>query len=52
MMPSLPKQQPTGIDHWQDSMIYLVYNACSVVTMPAGSRPHGLSTARGIFRRL
>jgi hypothetical protein len=44
MMPSLSKQPPTGIDHWQDSMINIVYNACSVVTMPLelGLRPfHG-----------
>jgi len=34
MMPTLSKQQPANIDHWQDSMINVVYNACTVVTMP------------------
>jgi hypothetical protein len=35
MMPSLSKpQQPVSIDHFQDSMINVVYNVCSIVTMP------------------
>jgi hypothetical protein len=35
MMPSLSKsQQPMNIDHFQDSMINIVYNVCSIVTMP------------------
>jgi hypothetical protein len=43
MMPS-KSQQPTSIDHFQDSMINITYNVCSIVTMPAelGLRPfHG-----------
>ncbi len=27
-------QPPAGIDHWQDSMINIAYNVCSIVTMP------------------
>jgi hypothetical protein len=27
-------QQPASIDHFQDSMINIVYNLCSIVTMP------------------
>jgi hypothetical protein len=37
-------QQPMGVDHWQDSMINITYNVCSIVTMPVemGLRPfHG-----------
>jgi hypothetical protein len=35
MMPSAAKQQqPMSIDHFQDSMINIVYNVCSIVTMP------------------
>lgn len=35
MMPSLSQSQPSStIDHFQDSMINIVYNLCSIVTMP------------------
>lgn len=27
-------QQPAAVDHWQESMIAIVYNVCSIVTMP------------------
>jgi hypothetical protein len=40
MMPS-KSQQPMGVDHFQDTMINIVYNVCSIVTMPVemGLRP-------------
>ena len=34
MTPSPSKQQPSGIDHLQDNAINIVYNLCSIVTMP------------------
>jgi hypothetical protein len=35
MMPSAAKaQQPMSIDQWQDNMINVTYNICSIVTMP------------------
>jgi hypothetical protein len=35
MMPSLSKSQPPqSIDHWQDTMVNIVYNVCSIITIP------------------
>jgi len=44
MTPSAMKSQPTSIDHLTDNAINIVYNLCSIVTMPVelGLRPfHG-----------
>jgi hypothetical protein len=34
MMPSQSQQSPTNINHFQDMMLNLVFNFCSIVTMP------------------
>jgi hypothetical protein len=34
MMPSAMKSQPTSIDHFQDNAINIVYNVCSILSMP------------------